>query len=192
MRTRAAREPRADGPGRCGLKVDVRVAHLVKVLRGVTSAVLVRERRPSASRFFRLFLLVLVHSVSGESVVRRTNFNPTNSCRARAREFGFGSFASFSSRARPVRLSSETHRESRCGGPAAPGPNPAVALLFKRLGDPTESTTLAEADLRRVIRRAQLRAERGMQLPGFFRDRAAQQTELATQIGEALRARDVV
>src|SRR5258708_26257666 len=105
MRTRAAREPRADGPGRCGLKVDVRVAHLVKVLRGVTSAVLFRERRPSASRFFRLFLLVLVHSLSGDSVVRRTNYNPTNNCSARPRELGFGAAAPFSSRALPVRFS---------------------------------------------------------------------------------------
>jgi hypothetical protein len=60
-------------------------------------------------------------------------------------------------------------------------------------GNPTAAVpTLAEHDLRRITRRAQRRADRGMQPPGFYRARAAEQAELARQINEALRMRDAV
>jgi hypothetical protein len=61
-------------------------------------------------------------------------------------------------------------------------------------GDPSANTTLAEADLRHVMRRAQRLAGRGVQPAGVagIRARAADQAELAREIGEALEARDVV
>jgi hypothetical protein len=61
-------------------------------------------------------------------------------------------------------------------------------------GDPSAGTTLAEADLRRVMRRAQRLVGRGVQPAGVagIRARAADQAELAREIGEALEARDVV
>ncbi len=61
-------------------------------------------------------------------------------------------------------------------------------------GDPSANTTLAKADLRRVARRAHRLAQRGVQPAGVagMRARAADQAELAREIGEALQGRDVV
>jgi hypothetical protein len=56
------------------------------------------------------------------------------------------------------------------------------------LGDPSASTMLTEADMRRVVRRAERLAHWGGHVA---HDRAAEQ-ELARQIAEALRMRDPV
>jgi hypothetical protein len=61
-------------------------------------------------------------------------------------------------------------------------------------GNPAQSANLPEGDLRHVLRRAQRLAGRGRQPAGVagIRARAAEQTELAAEINDALRARDVV
>jgi hypothetical protein len=69
-----------------------------------------------------------------------------------------------------------------------------MAAFDDLFGDPAAGTPLPEADMRRMVRRAQRLAERGMQPAGVagIRARAAEQTELAAEINDALRARDVV
>jgi hypothetical protein len=59
-------------------------------------------------------------------------------------------------------------------------------------GNLSGTTPLPEVDLRRIVTRAQRRADRGMQPPGFYRARAAERHALARQISEALQARDMV
>jgi hypothetical protein len=61
-------------------------------------------------------------------------------------------------------------------------------------GAPDGTVALSDADWRRIQRRAERLAQRGEQPPGIagVRDRARQQSELATEIGDALRARNVV
>ena len=61
-------------------------------------------------------------------------------------------------------------------------------------GDPSASTGLTEADLSRVVQRAERRVKFGRPAAGIteVRERAHAQAELARQISEALQARDIV
>jgi hypothetical protein len=69
-----------------------------------------------------------------------------------------------------------------------------MAAFDHLFGHPSAGTTLAEGDLRHVMRRAQRLAQRGVQPAGVagIRARAADQVELAREISEALQSRDVV
>jgi hypothetical protein len=69
-----------------------------------------------------------------------------------------------------------------------------MAAFDDLFGDATGATRLSEEDMGRIARRAERRARYGRQPPGIagVRDRARQQSELATEIGDALRARNVV
>jgi len=69
-----------------------------------------------------------------------------------------------------------------------------MAAFDHLFGDPSANTTLAEGDLRRVVRRAQRLAGRGVQPAGVagIRARAADQGRGGRGIAEALQARVVV
>jgi hypothetical protein len=69
-----------------------------------------------------------------------------------------------------------------------------MAAFDDLFGNPSAGTTLSEADLRHVTRRAQRLAGRGVQPPGVAgaRARASEQAELAREISAALQGRDVV
>jgi len=73
-----------------------------------------------------------------------------------------------------------------------PRPPPAMGDFDDLFGDSSTSTALTEADVRRIVARAQHRAARGVQTPGFYRERAAERDAIARQIAEALQARDAV
>jgi hypothetical protein len=69
-----------------------------------------------------------------------------------------------------------------------------MAAFDNLFGTPDGTVALTDADWRRIQRRAERHAQRGVQPPGVagIRARAAEQAELAADINDALRARDVV
>jgi hypothetical protein len=69
----------------------------------------------------------------------------------------------------------------------------AMAVFDDLVGNPSSGTAVTEADWQHVTRRAERLAQYGRQPPGVagMRARAAEQVELAAEINDALRARDV-
>jgi hypothetical protein len=68
-----------------------------------------------------------------------------------------------------------------------------MAAFDDLFGNPAQGTHLSEADLRRITRRADRLASRGVQPSGVagMRARAADQAELAREINQALHVRDM-